>query len=206
MQYVDMENWPRREVYDYMSRSAKPHYAVTFTQDVTKLCDYTKAHGLSFYHAMTYFVTKAINRVENFRYDAVNGGVVLYDERIPSLAELNKSTEQFFYVNCPVRGTVEEYCAALREMCEKQESLFGEEDTRDLLFVSCLPWIELTGLTNEGMTDPDDCIPRISWGKWREESCRKTLGISMEVNHRMIDGIHIGKFAQELTRLIEALE
>ena len=205
MQYIDMERWPRRELFDFMSGVKDPFYAVTFTQDVTKLYDYTKAHSLPFYYALTYLVTKAVNAVENFRYDIDGGKVVLLAERVPSFTVLRRETELFYFVNVRASGTMEEFCAQAEKKAAAQTTLFGEEDTRDLLFISCLPWVELTGLTNEGMTDPDDCIPRISWGKWREENGRRTLGVSMEVNHRLIDGIHIGKFAQELTRRIEAL-
>ena len=205
MQQIDMENWPRRELYDFMSGIRDPFYAVTFTQDVTKLYDYTKAHGLSFYHALTYLVTKAVNRVENFRYDIEGGKVVLLDERVPSFTELRRETELFYFVNVRASGTMEEFCTQAAEKAAAQTTLFGEEDTRDLIFISCLPWVELTSMTNEGMTDPDDCIPRISWGKWHEENGRKMLGICLEVNHRLIDGIHIGKFAAALTRLIEEL-
>ena len=205
MQYIDRENWPRREIFDFMSGIQDPFYAVTFTQDVTKLYGYTKAHGLSFYHALTYLVSKAVNSVENFRYDVDGDKVVLLDERVPSFTELRRETELFCFVNVRASGTMEEFCAEAAEKTAAQTTLFGEEDTRDLLFISCLPWVELTSLTNEGMTDPDDCIPRISWGKWHDEGGRKTLGICLEVNHRFIDGVHIGKFAQELTRLIEEL-
>ena len=205
MQYIDRENWPRREIFDFMSGIQDPFYAVTFTQDVTKLYDYAKAHGLSFYHALTYLVTKAVNSVENFRYDVDGDKVVLLDERAPSFTELRRETELFCFVNVRASGTMEEFCAEAAKKAAAQTTLFGEEDTRDLLFISCLPWVELTSLTNEGMTDPDDCIPRISWGKWHDEGGRKTLGICLEVNHRFIDGVHIGKFAQELTRLIEEL-
>lgn len=205
MQYIDRENWPRREIFDFMSDIQDPFYAVTFTQDVTKLYDYTKAHGLSFYYALTYLVTKAVNRVENFRYDVDGGRVVLLDERVPSFTVLRRETELFYFVNVRASGTMEEFCAEAAKKAAAQTTLFGEEDTRDLLFISCLPWVELTSLTNEGMTDPDDCIPRISWGKWHDEGGRKTLSVCLEVNHRFIDGVHIGKFAQELTRLIEEL-
>ena len=43
--------------------------------------------------------------------------------------------------------------------------------------------------------------------KWdREEIFDFFSGISVEVNHRLIDGCHIGLFAEELTRLIHELE
>lgn len=49
----------------------------------------------------------------------------------------------------------------------------------------------------------DDSVPHIAWGKYTEEGGRLTLGISIEVNHRLIDGLHIGRFFAELTRLPE---
>ena len=77
-----------------------------------------------------------------------------------------------------------------------------EKETDDLIYISCLPWIELTAMTNErDLSGPDalnDSIPRIVWGKYTIENGRRILGISLEVNHRFIDGIHIGRFAQEL--------
>ena len=35
--------------------------------------------------------------------------------------------------------------------------------------------------------------------------CAKRQGISMEVNHRFIDGYHIGRFAQNLEQCINSL-
>ena len=53
--------------------------------------------------------------------------------------------------------------------------------------------------------DPDDAIPRIAWGKYREENGRLVLGMSLEVNHRLVDGLHIGLFARELDRVMDSL-
>lgn len=64
-------------------------------------------------------------------------------------------------------------------------------------------------LTNErDLSAPgarDDSVPHIARGKYTEEGGRLTLGISVEVNHRLIDGLHIGRFFAELTRLIDEL-
>ena len=64
----------------------------------------------------------------------------------------------------------------------------------------------MTGCTNERDFDRDDNIPRITWGRYGEENGRKKLGMSVEVNHRLIDGVHIGRFAQTLEGLIDALD
>ena len=39
------------------------------------------------------------------------------------------------------------------------------EETSDLLFISCLPWVEIAGLTNPRDFDQDDSVPRVVWGE-----------------------------------------
>ena len=48
----------------------------------------------------------------------------------------------------------------------KQQSELREhiEDTDEWIFLSCLPWMNFTALSNPN-AGPNDCIPRISWGK-----------------------------------------
>ena len=65
--------------------------------------------------------------------------------------------------------------------------------------------MEVTGLTNDRDFDPDDAIPRVAWGKYTEENGRKKLHISLELNHRFTDGLHIGRFYEELCRLMAEL-
>ena len=73
------------------------------------------------------------------------------------------------------------------------------------MYLSFLPWIDLTVLTNVRDPDRDDTVPRISWGKYAEADGRKQLNLSLEVNHRFIDGIHIGKFQDALLQEMQAL-
>lgn len=64
---------------------------------------------------------------------------------------------------------------------------------------------EGTGIS-AGRTDTrDDSIPRLAWGKYRKTGEQVELGLSIDVNHRLIDGLHIGQFAQALTAQIDCL-
>ncbi len=75
-----------------------------------------------------------------------------------------------------------------------------------LLYYSCLPWFDLTALTNEHSDDRNDTIPRLAWGKYAERDGRLQLHLSVEVNYRLIDGHHIGMFYKALREEIQALE
>ena len=52
----------------------------------------------------------------------------------------------------------------------------------------------------------DDAIPRITWGKYVRQDDRETLGLSIEVNHRFVDGVHLGRFYEALQQKINDLE
>lgn len=207
MKFIDMDSWPRREMFDFFTAAGRPFYSVTFRLDVARAYRFSKINGLSFYHCMTWLVTKAANSVEAFRYSIEDGRVAVLDERRPSFTDMKKGADYFHICTMDfVDEDIAAYCAHALERSKNQPGFISYADERsDLLYISCLPWLELTGLTNEGQLAEDDCIPRISWGKAVQEGEKLMLGISMEVNHRFIDGADIGKFAFELERLMEEL-
>lgn len=207
MRRIEYENWPRRELFEFFSALSQPFYSVTFRVDVTRLYDYVKPRGLSFYYALVWLCTRAINSVEAFRVAIEGGEPVLLDKRAPSFTDMKKGAENFHIVTMPAdMGTLEEFCRAAAEKSRSQQGFIDPAaESGELIYFSCLPWVDITALTNERDFDKDDSIPRVAWGRYVEENGRKTLGLSLEVNHRLIDGLHIGRFAQELERLISEL-
>lgn len=206
MESVDLASWPRREIFEFFSPISNPFYAVSFRLDVTKLRAFTKARGLSFYHSLIWLCTRAMERVEAFSYAIAGDKVVRLSSRRPSFTHLPKDSEQFQIVTLPCEGSLEDFCAAAKEKAESQDFFIDLKDEGiDMIFFSCLPWLDVTGLTNERNQDPDDAVPRIAWGRYVEENGRWTLGMSLEVNHRFIDGLHIGQFVKELEKLMEEL-
>lgn len=204
-QSVDWASWPRRELYLYESRMSQPFFSVAFRQDVTRLYQFTKENRLSFYCSMVYLCTQAVNSVEAFRYAVKGSNLMLFDRRVPSFTDLRPGSELFHIITLPCGEDIRGFCRAAREKNLAQTALLSGEDTPDLVFFSCLPWVEVTAVTNNRDFDPEDSVPRIIWGKYREKQGRKVLHISMELNHRYVDGLHVGKFHEALTALMDAL-
>ena len=103
MQWIDQNTWPRAEHFALFSGVSNPFYSTTFRVDVTNLYDYTKARGISFYYSLTYLVTQAINRVENFLYVLEEGKVGLLERRIPSFTDMKKAVICFISSLWPVK-------------------------------------------------------------------------------------------------------
>ena len=207
MKLVDMESWPRREIFDFFSGTDRPFYSLSFRMDVAPAHRFAKQRGLSFFHCMTWLVTKAVNSVEAFRYSIEDGKVALLPCRRPSFTDMKPGAD-FFHI-CTmdfVDDDIADYCTHAAARSASQPGFISYADERsDLIYISCLPWLDLTGLTNEGELAKDDTIPRISWGKCAAEGERLMMGFCFEVNHRFVDGADVGKFAAELENLMAEL-
>ena len=206
MKKIDLENWDRREIFAFFSPISHPFYAVCFRLDVTKLRLFCKEHGLSFYYAMVYLTTRAVNDVEAFLYTIEDGEVFLLEARRPSFTDRRPDEKYFRIVTLPCGGDLAAFCAAAAEKSSTQDAFIDfSSEGKDLVYLSTLPWLDLSALTNERDLDRDDAIPRIAWGKFTEQNGRWTLGMSVEVNHRFVDGADVGAFAKRLEELIAAL-
>ena len=206
MEKINPETWSRREIYEFFSGVSDPFYMVTFRQDVTGIYRFAKANGLSFYHVMTWAVTKAVNEVDAFHYVCRGGEIFRLEERSPSFTSLRPGEELFRIITMPWQPDIRAFCEAAARRADTQNCFIQPELEGDsLLYISCLPWLDMSALTNErDRLAPDaaeNSIPSIAWGKYEDWDGRKQLGISVEVNHRFIDGLHIGRFAEALSRI-----
>lgn len=205
---IDYESWPRREMFEFFASANQPFYNLAYRLDVTNVYNFAKKNSVSFYLTLTYLVTKAINSVEAFRYARIDGQIVLFDELMPSFTDLRPGSERFHIVTLPCEGSIIEFCREAKRRSEAQKGIIDMSmEGQNLIYISSVPWVDLTALSHERRFDPDDAIPRVAWGKFVDDGTgRKELGMTMELNHRFIDGYYIGKFNEELCRLIDSLE
>ena len=207
MQKIDLAVWPRAELFRFFSAVSQPFYSVTFRVDVTNLHAYARAHGVSFYYALGYLVTDAVNAVENFRYTIRSGEVWLLDERVPSFTDLKPGSELFQIVTVEAAEDAADFCRRAKAQAAAQTEFInsGPWDGDQLVYFTCLPWFPLTALKNEKDVNPSDSVPRAAWGRWEEKGSRTRLLLSLELNHRLLDGVHVGRFYEALNRWMEGL-
>ena len=68
-----------------------------------------------------------------------------------------------------------------------------------------VPRSEGTGkVTGKTTYTADRMFPRMVWGKMFEETGRKKLPHSVEVNHAIADGFHVGKYFVSLQNKLDA--
>ena len=210
MRVIDPDSWERKDIYNFFAPLSDPFYSVTFRIDVTELYEYTKTRGLSFFQGLVWACTEAVNGTEAFLMAVRDGQLVMLDWRDPSFTDLKAGSEKFHIVTMEHIRDIDEYCREAVRLSAAQETFIDPAKESDsLIYYSCLPWVDMTAFHGErDYSSPgalDDSIPRVTWGKYTEENGRKKLCIAVEVNHRFIDGVHIGRFAERLEQQIKSL-
>lgn len=206
-QYIDINTWDRKEHFDFFSQSDMPLYSITTEIDVTGLRKFAKANKTSFYLSLVYVCTKAMIRVKNFRYRIRGDKVVLLDDLRPSFTHMDKGAELFKYVSYPAGDDILEFCRKAKEKATAKDYYMDDpEDLAydDFIYITCLPWFTFTSITLDFCLNKDDCIPRLTWGKYFERDGKTLLNLGVQVNHRIIDGYHIGLFLDELNKELAA--
>lgn len=207
MREVDMAQWKRRERYEFFKGLSWPFWSVSFPVDVTGLHRWSHENGLSFYYALVYLCTRALEEVEAFHYKDRGEGIVWHDRLVPSFTDLAPGQEDFHIVTLAAGEDLADFCLRARELSRAQTAFVDDGAWQDeMVYFTCLPWMPITALSNERELDPTDSIPRLSWGKYvTDDQGRDSLNMTISVNHRLIDGVHVGRFYEALTARLAAL-
>ncbi|QGY42982.1 chloramphenicol acetyltransferase [Maribellus comscasis] len=211
MKTIDIENWDRKEHFLFFSRMDYPQYNICMDIDVTNFLAFIKARKLSFYYSMIYVASTALNRIKNFRYRIRDGKVVLHDQIHPSFTDMDedKNAGLFKFVTLDLRGDIETFEKKAKEANKNQTEYFEFEKLAgrdDLIFITCIPWISFTHISHTISLNKNDSVPRISWGKYFKRDEKVCLPFSVQVNHALVDGLHIGKYIDELQQYIDNLK
>lgn len=208
MKIIDYKDWERREHCDFYNFCDIPFYSITANIDVTNYKRYSKEYEIPFFYGMMYAVVTVMNQLEDFRYRLRGDKIILYDKLEPSFTDMMEGTRLHKICKCPVEGSMKEFAEKARKIAKEQKHFFpsAEEESRDdYVYVTSVPWISYTSSTNTLGLNKDDFIPRVAWGKYKEQDGKILMPLSMHVNHRANDGVHIGEFYDSLQKYLDDL-
>jgi chloramphenicol O-acetyltransferase type A len=193
---VDLDLWPRADQFRFFRGYEKPHYAVTSRIDVSHVLARKADAGISPYRACLYGIGAGIHAVPELRM-RFRGEVVTEYDRIDLSMTVPLADGSFRYAYVPFDpdfAVFDRQAAAIIAAVAAGGALnanAGERD--DLAYLSCVPWLDFTSINN-ALPHAQDCIPRISWGKFVEAGGRFTAAMTIEVHHALVDGRQVGDY------------
>ncbi len=201
--YIDMENWKRKDHYNFFKELDYPHFNICGNLDITNFYKHVKENELPFFISILYAATKTANNIKEFRYRIREDKVVEYEVVSPNFTVM---TEGDVFSFCPT-NFIDDFTKfkdnALKEIEKvKSKAVVEDEPGRDdLLYVTSIPWISFTSITHPVHMKVVDSVPRLAWGKYFEEAGRIKLPFSVQAHHALVDGIHVGQFFNDLQEI-----
>ncbi len=192
---VDLETWPRAAQFEFFRTYQKPHYAVTSRLDVSNVMA-RKADGLSPYRACLYAIGAGLHAVPELCM-RFRGDQVVRHEMITLSMTVPTKVGSFGYAYVPYLAGFPDFDAQAKRLIDQVAAgqaltpNAGERD--DLAYLSCMPWLDYTSINN-ALPGPDDCIPRVSWGKFVDHVGRWDMAMTLEVHHALVDGAQVGAY------------
>lgn len=204
---VDVKDWPRRTTYEFFRDYQDPFFNLTADVDVTSIYRWCKQNELSFSLAVLYCSLVAANGIREFRIRLVNGRLVEFD-KIHATQTILNDDETFSFAYFEMKDNVCEFSESGKKARDKYLALKTfdvESDRSDLIYYSVIPWISFTSFKHASRLDRLQTVPRIVFGKVFDRDGHKLMPLSVEANHAIMDGFHVGKFFNEFQRSLDSV-
>ena len=201
----NLETWPRRATFDFFRNYDDPFFNITAPVNVKGLHRWSKNTGSSFFLASLHAATQAANAVEAFRLRLLDGKLVQYDlVHVGSTVLMPDNTFRFCYFDyTPDRKTFVRQGAQRIEQLKENAALDPRDEALDLIHMSVIPWVSFTSFKHARRWGVADTVPKIVFGKYYEQNGRLLLPLSVEVNHAMMDGYHVGLYFEKIQEILE---
>ncbi len=192
---IVVEDWERREHFNFFSQFEEPFYGVCVSVDFTHAYQFSKENGVPFFLYYLHKCLAATNENEVFKYRIEEDEVFIYD-RINAGATVARDNGTFGFGYFYYYDSIEDFVSAASDEIKrvKGTSELGRSSKNDLIRCSALPWIDFTSISHARSFSVKDSCPKISFGKLTEHDGRKTMPVSVHVHHALVDGIHVGEF------------
>ena len=192
---VDLATWPRAAQFRFFRTYDRPHYAVTSRLDVTAVMA-RKATGLSPYRTCLHAIGVGIHAVPELCMRFRGENVVRHDMITLSMT-VPTQAGSFGYAYVPFVADFTSFDLQAKALIDRTAAGAdlapndGERD--DLAYLSCMPWLDYTAINN-ALPGPQDCIPRVTWGRIVDHGGRFDMAMTLEVHHALVDGAQVGAY------------
>ena len=204
---LDVDSWPRKATYEFFKDYEDPFFNFAANIDITALYRFCKKNELAISLAILYYALAAVNEIREFSIRLQNGKLVEFDTIHATQTILN-ADETFSFAYFEMQPDVFAFDAAGKIALEKYKALktFDVESERtDLIYCSVIPWVSFTSFKHASRLDRTQTIPRVVFGKIFDEGESKKLPLSVEANHTIMDGFHVGRLFNLIQVTIDQL-
>ena len=196
MRRIDLETWPRRELFEMFAAWELPHFNLCANVDISAFHPAVKQRGVSFTVATMYVLPRAPHEIPAFR-PPIRGKEVIEHEIVhPSTTILTKE-DLFGFCAVDYVESFDRFAAQAGERIARakvHQNLDDGPEQDSLLYMTPIPWVSFTSFMHPLNLHPIDSIPRFAWGKYFGDGELLKMPLGVQAHHALMDGVHMGRF------------
>ncbi len=194
---IPIDQWDRKSHHEFFIKNFHfPHVSITANVNITSLLKTCNKKDLSIFHSTVYLISKALNGIPQFRQRIRKESLIEWARVGVSYTVLTQD-EKFYF--CYVDYN-EDFSLFYKQSVEKSERIKRGElldlnptQEDNVLYMSCIPWVSFTGMSNAQHSNLYDSVPRIAWGKFFNDHHSTLMPFNIQAHHSVVDGLHIGR-------------
>lgn len=203
---LDIENWNRKDHFNFFNSFEEPFFGITVDLDCTVAYKKSKALQISFFQYYLHKALVAANNVEPFRYRIIEDKVWVYDQ-VNASAVINRPDGTFGFGFIDYHEDFQNFATNATVEIEKIKQSTGlrfSNSGENVIHCSALPNLNFTSLSHARNFSFKDSCPKLSFGQLRNENEKKTMALSIHVNHALMDGFQVGLFVEQFQHLLDS--
>lgn len=198
---IDMERFERIDYFRYFMGTGTV-IDLTAKVDVTAAVEACREQSVGFQPLMLFKLAKAMNAIENFRYDMVDGAPVVWDKVVPTFSSFNQETKLFFTLYADMADDLREYDAnyrrAVKEHAHARTIVPQGSVPSNAFNVSCIPWLHFDHFSSTFTPAENQIVKMVTLGKYEASGGRLLCPMTVQVSHAIADGYHVALLFEKL--------
>ena len=208
---IDLQTWPRGQMFWYFSQMAPTGWSITVDVDVTGLRTALKAKSLRFFPVYLWLVTKCLNEQVEFKVARKDNVLGYYDTLTPLYASFHEDDKTFSLMWTEFDNDLsvfhQRYCDNQQQYSRSHGVLCQPGIPPENAYtVSTLPWISFRHFAVHSYENKPYYFPSVEAGKIRTVGDCELLPLSLTCHHATTDGWHVRLFLTRLQQEIDALK
>lgn len=206
---VDLEKWDRTEAFYIFKSFEAPYVNLCSDIDITEFMRFIRGNDYYFFAALLFYITKAANVIEEFRYRLEGDTPVLWNQ-VSANYTLMQETGM-------MGNNYTDYCNDFNEFYNKVledidmakksgkmiNKMLPQELSNSVVTITSIPWLNLSNFS-QAMFKVGDAVPYIGIGRRYGQGERIMLSIAVQTHHAFVDGYHIAHYIKLLEILMSS--
>lgn len=201
---LNLQSWPRSQMFYYFTQMAPTGYSITIKMDIKIMRNTLKARNINFFPAYLWLVTKMINRQIEFKVAIKDGTLGYWDTLTPLYATFHDDDKTISLMWTEYSENFAEFYECYlnnQKIYQHNHGLLAQQlqmPPPNSYTVSCVPWIEFDHFAVHSYENKPYYFPSIEAGKFVEYDNTILMPLSITAHHATTDGWHVKEFLNDL--------